>query len=488
MKERQTLVLGIDAGTHGIRILAVDAGDGSVIRNVTSGYERHIGKGIQELRAEDAVKALYEAFGKLALPEGARVSALGITHQRGTVVPVDADLSPVFPALCDSDERAAGPEGYRAAGIDPDRYYRESGCPVVSFNGFSKILWMKENCPEVFGRTAAWLSLQDYLLSVLCGRIRNTEGSLLRSGLLDIRTREPHAGHLGAAGISAERYIRLGESAGTPSEETAGRFPFLAGAGLIAVPGDQPAAYIGSLAAKRDCPAMNLGTTFVMSMPSGRAMLAEDGLVTSEVLPGGRWAPEFGTGAGGQFMDFLVRLLGKEREGSAFWEKMNAAAAGIPAGSEGLRVTPLLWQVTSGGVEGCIRGLLPHHTDAHLIRASYEGLAFEAALSAKKLAAAAGGDAAGLSAGKPLVVFGGLSASGCFLQILSSVLGIPVEAAGQLQSSAYGAACAAGEALSGEEAPGLKEPCGEAPVRRFEPDEEDRRLYGQIFEEYGKKR
>ncbi len=487
-------VLGIDAGTHGIRILALRTSDAGVICTSQAPYERHVRNGIQELDAEAVRSAFEEALLNLPLPDHAAVCALGITHQRGTVLPVKDENGfpvPLHPALCDSDERAASGSEYRAMGIDPDRYYRESGCPVVSFNGFSKILWMKAHEQSLFAQTDAWLSIQDYLLSLLSGRILNTEGSLLRNGLLDIHTRKPHAGHLNAAGLKIGSFTGVGEDCGSVSAEMALKFPFLEKARLIAVPGDQPAAYWGAAEGVPDIAAMNLGTTFVVSIASGKPLFSADGLITTEVLPDGLYSPEFGTGAGGQFMDFLKSILAPEKENAQFWQEMNFLSGKIPAGADGLKIVPLLWQVTSGGVEGCIRGLLPHHTPAHFVRAAYEGLAFEAALSVRKVFKAAAEDDRSFVRPDVLRVFGGLSASRVFLQILASVLGMKVCKAGQMQSSAYGAGLVCINSLAGTlHSAGRKTDAGTSktavPSEVFLPDKTEEAYYERAFEQYAK--
>ncbi len=477
--EPRKIALGIDAGTHGIRILSVDAESLTVLQNIQESYVRHVAGGVQELDAADVTAALYSALGRLRLQSGDRIAAAGITHQRGTVLPVDVQGKAVHPALCDSDTRAVLGDEFAAAGFDPVRYYEESGCPVVSFNGFTKVLWCREHMPEIMEKTETFLSLQDYLLGILCGKAVFTEGSLLRNGMLDIRTRGAHEGNLKKLGLPVPETVPLGGEAGRASQETVRAFPFLKDTIFYAVPGDQPAAVIGSGAFADNVPAMNLGTTFVMSILSGQPLASADGLVTTEVLPG-CYSPEFGTGAGGQFMDFLMGILSGGNS-LVDWKKTNEEAAGVKAGAEGLRIVPLLWQATSSGVEGSILGLMPQHTPAHFVRAAYEGLAFEAALSAEKMRRAAGEAHIPFDM-KALRVFGGLTESDIFLQILSCVLGVPVEAAAQKQASAYGAALLSAQEF--RKTTGAGDALPAAPVRIFTPDREEEKYYEQAFAVY----
>ena len=89
--------------------------------------------------------------------------------------------------------------------------------------------------------------------------------------------------------------------------------------------------------------AMNLGTTFVASAASSCPPDDPTALITTEVLPLGRYAPEFGTGAGGQFLDFLTGLLlGSVPDSAEQWARLDAEAAAVPAGAQGLQIVPLL--------------------------------------------------------------------------------------------------------------------------------------------------
>ena len=435
------LVLGLDAGTHGVRVLALDPARRSIVASAGRDYPRLCAAGVQEMSPAVLWKmcglALEDVMEKL--PDGARVEALGITHQRGTVIPVDACGAALGPALCDSDSRAATAEELAALGLDPQAYYRRTGCPFVSFNGMAKILWARFHDPALYAKAAAWLSPQDYLISALTGCVTVTEGSASRNGCLSIRDRALARDLFPGADFLRWDCVPVGESCGTVSAQA---FAALAGTRVIAVPGDQPAAVIGSGAAAEDALAMNLGTTFVASLCHTAPVLDPGGIVTVEVLPRGGYAMEFGTGSGGQFMDWLARmLLDGALADRTFWQALDARAEDAPAGAEGLRVVPLLWQVTSPGVSGAIRGLGAHHTRAHLVRAAYEGLACEAALSIEKVE--------GCVDAHPhtLRVFGGMSANDRFLQILASITGKQVVAAEEKQASAFGAALTA--ALAG---------------------------------------
>lgn len=433
------IILGLDAGTHGVRALAYAPERRTFLAAAGRDYPRHSAAGVQEMSPAVLLETFRGTLDDILrqLPQDTRVEALGITHQRGTVIPVDGGGAPLAAALCDSDSRAATPEELRSLGVDPADYYRRTGCPFVSFNGMAKILWARFHAPELYAKAAAWLSPQDYLVSCLVGSVTVTEGSASRNGCLAVDSHRLDRELFPDAPFLNHDCVPVGTSCGQVTDSWARDFPALAGAEVIAVPGDQPAAVVGSGAVDGGL-AMNLGTTFVASLCHTAPVFDPAGMTTVEVLPQNGFAMEFGTGAGGQFTDWLARMLldgvPADRD---FWAALDARAGDAPAGADGLRVVPLLWLVTSPGVIGGIRNLGIHHTRAHLVRAAYEGLACEARSSIEKVEACVG------RSPDTLRVFGGMSANPVFLGILASVTGKTVVVPAEKQASACGAALTA---------------------------------------------
>lgn len=462
------VILGLDAGTHGVRALAYEPESESILARAGRDYSRRCGPGVQEL----SPAALEESFrGALEdilrrLPQPVTIEAMGITHQRGTVIPVDSSGMPLSPGLCDSDSRAATVEELRLLGLEPLDYYRRTGCPFVSFNGMAKVLWARFHAPELYKRAAGWLSPQDYLISRLVGHITVTAGSSARNGCLAAGSQRLDRALFPGMFFLEHDCVPVGGVCGEAAAGWVREFPALAGAQLIAVPGDQPAAVVGSGAVNGDL-AMNLGTTFVASLCHMAPAFDPEGMTTVEVLPENRFVMEFGTGAGGQFTDWLAgMLLDGTPADSAFWAALDTRAGEAPPGAEGLQIVPLLWQVTSPGVIGGIRNLGIHHTRAHLIRAAYEGLACEARLSVERLEACVGSEP------NAIRVFGGMSDNPVFLGILASVTGKTVMAAAEKQASAFGAALTAALACGRFET--LAQASAAAGVgRQYFPDKEE---------------
>ncbi|MDL2213926.1 hypothetical protein LJB76_00015 [Clostridia bacterium OttesenSCG-928-O13] len=479
------LILGFDAGTHGVRALALDTEADAVVATARADYARITGPGIQELDPG----ALWAAFCSTCadlestLPPGSRAQAMGITHQRGTVMPVDESLVPLANFFCDSDERVLPASELAALGTTAKDYYQITGCPFVSFNGMAKVLWCRENLPEVYARAAAWITPQDYVLSRLAGRLVVSAGSALRAGCYDVAHRRMAQKLFPALPVGQQPFagiqcIEVGKAVGAVPEEDAPS-ALIHSAVLVAVPGDQPAALIGAGALHGGDIALNLGTTYVAGLYSEKPVWDTEGFVTCELVPGG-FAPEFGTGAGGQFMDwFCSLLLGRMPANPGEWDALDALAAQAPPGAQGLQVVPLLWQPTSPGVMGRFTRLGSFHSRPHFMRAVYEGLAYEANSSVRKLELVTGG------APGAIRVFGGMSENPVFLSILATVTQKQVRVAAQKQASALGAALTAAVCMGRFANVGAASAFADKTALCYSPNEGEAAFYA---EEYGKYR
>ena len=202
-------------------------------------------------------------------------------------------------------------------------------------------------------------------------------------------------------------------------------------------------------------------------------------MVTVELLPEGAFAMEYGTGAGGQFMDWYARLaLGAVPGDASDWARLEALAVQAPLGSQGLLSVPLLWHATSPDIQGRFANLRPDHDGRHVARSVYEGLAYEAVLSIEKMEAVTGRKTGGLR------VFGGMSQSDLFLKILAAATQKRVSVAAQTQASAYGAALVAAQGLGGVRI--LQQACAPAtvPARVYDFGREEAEQYHEWFKRY----
>ena len=138
--------------------------------------------------------------------EPSAVSAISITTQGETLIPVAADGTALHNAIVWLDERAGEEAAALSKVFDPVRFYAKTG--ITELNGYvpvAKILWIREHLPEIYEKTYKFLLLEDYLIMRLTGAFVSEKALLSTSGWFDIEKDCYWQEMLDAAGIDAEK-------------------------------------------------------------------------------------------------------------------------------------------------------------------------------------------------------------------------------------------------------------------------------------------
>ena len=169
-------VIGVDIGTQGVRGMAV-ASDGTVVAHASvpwpSGTLRTGPDGAFEQDAEQwwrATCSVLSQIGEQLTGAGVAsdtVKALCVAGTSGTFVPLDSSYRPLRPALMYSDSRAVA-EAHRCNSVLSNLTAKLGYRFNASF-ALPKLLWLSENEPEVWARTALIAHQVDYIVGRLTG-------------------------------------------------------------------------------------------------------------------------------------------------------------------------------------------------------------------------------------------------------------------------------------------------------------------------------
>ena len=434
-------VLGADIGTHSIRVELYDS-SGKSVYSTRRTYERIIdseGKAEQdpELWWYGLCECLIEIETKTGLLDS--VLSIGITHQRGTVVPVDRDGNALFYAICDSDTRCWSQiEVMKDAGEDSD-FYTETGMPLFPFVGMFKILWFKETHPELFNRTESWYSPQDYLVRRLIGEERLSAGSLSRLGLLNIRypkkSSEWVKRYIGIDYPRDERIIQIGDVLGEVTSSISGVCGMLQGAKVVACAGDQSSALVALGALEEGDLGVNLGTSFVASVIQDHPVFDESHKWTVELAVDGKWALDIGSGCGANVLDwFSGRYFPHQK---ADWKQLGVLAEEFYTKLKRPFAVPLFWNVVGEDHYGALLGLQCNTETHQIYLALLEGLAFELRHALSYLELGTGILVSSIAG------FGGVSRDDLFMRLISDLFDVRVLTYETADASVAGAAITA---------------------------------------------
>ncbi|MFH0759540.1 MAG: FGGY family carbohydrate kinase, partial [Bacteroidota bacterium] len=184
-------LIGIDAGTTSIKALMLGE-SGEVRAAAGAEYSLDSGEGDRcEVDAEVYWDTTCEVIRELLLKSKVmpdQIAGMAISSQGETLICLDDKGRPLRKAIVWLDNRSVGESKLINGKFDPDRIMEVTGQPeVLPLWPATRILWFREQEPEIFRNTSKYLLVEDYLMYRLTGRYC-TEYSLASDTLyFDIR-------------------------------------------------------------------------------------------------------------------------------------------------------------------------------------------------------------------------------------------------------------------------------------------------------------
>lgn len=244
------LYIGIDLGTSAVKLLLMDE-KGQIHKIVSKEYPLYFPhSGWSEQNPEDWYEQTIDGMQEL-LEECDRTKVAGISFggQMHGLVVLDGEDQVIRPAILWNDGRTVKETDYLNETIGKKNLSRYTA--NIAFAGFTapKLLWMKENEPELFAKIKKIMLPKDYLAYRLSG-VHSTDYSDA-SGmlLLDVKNRCWSREMMDISGISRDQLPDLYESyeaVGTLKPELAEALGLSAEVKIAAGAGDNPAAAVGT--------------------------------------------------------------------------------------------------------------------------------------------------------------------------------------------------------------------------------------------------
>lgn len=494
-------VIGVDIGTQSTKALLVDR-HGAIVAKHASGYQPDTPK---PLWAEqwpsvwfDAVIECIAHCVKAAREQGIEASSIrsicigGLYG--GSGIPVDRDVRPLHPCLIWMDRRATAEVDWVRERVDLERLLDITGNGVDSYYGFTKMLWLRENRPDVWANTRYFLPPNAYVIYLLTGEIavdHSSAGNI--GGVYDVAQRNWSDTMLEMLGIPAgmmpERLVESTDVVGGLLSQWAERLGLPAGTPVVAGGVDAAVATFAAGATREGQHVAMIGTSMCWGYIDQKVD-ARHGLVSMpHVFNGRKDLYVFGgaSTAGASVAWYRDQFCQAEIEAARALPHgdphvlLEETAERVPAGSDGVMFLPYLMgersPVWDAKASGAFIGLNLVHTRAHLYRAVLEGVAFALMHNIE-----AGRQGARVLDDK-LIVVGGAAHSPLWMQIIADITGYPVWTIEQDVEAAMGAALLAAlgtQLVSPEVARGG----WVSLVERARPDAGRRAVYAERFAVY----
>jgi len=479
-----SLILAHDLGTTGVKASLFDP-RGIVIASAFSGYDTIYARaGWAEQDPAAWWKAVSEATGRLLTESGRSpddVTVISFSGQMMGCLPVDIHGVPLRSSIIWADQRAEAQATLLSERLGPERVYRITGHRASASYTAAKMLWVRQQQPDLFARTHKVLQAKDYVAFRLTGQYATDYSDASGTNLFDIRRRAWSEEILEALELDPALLPEAYPSAhivGQVTRDAAEATGLRTGTRVVIGGGDGACATAGAGVVDSADAYNYVGSSSWIAYVS-RDPLYDPGQRTFTFA---HLDPEyvFPTGtmqsAGGSY-DWLERVLRGDRKGPLY-DRMERAAAQVEPGARGLLFLPYLigersphWNPRA---RGAFVGLAMPHGPAEMARAVMEGVAFNLRIILDAF----------LDQGAPiraLRVIGGGARSAVWRQILADVFGLPLVRPHLLvEATSLGAAIAGGVGV------GLYDGYGVAAnLVRVEPGERPRpeaaRRYQEIY-------
>ena len=449
----QRFILAHDTGTGGDKAVLTDLSG----RILHSHYQPYPVLYPRPEWAEQDPEALWQAVAGTTrqVIEAAGINpkeilALGISAQMFNLLPVDEDGRPVTPMLSWLDVRSTAQADRLLLGDLPSFLFQHTGNIPTAKDVIPKILWLKEERPDLWKRTARLLDCKEYILHRLTGRFATDYHGASAYFLFDPQRKTWSEAVCRALGIPIEMLppaYPCTEVIGEVTTEAAAQTGLAAGTPVVACAGDVAVAQSGSGASAAGKAHLCIGTATWVGV-SSKVLIndpARPFWALSHIDPD-KWiiAGEMETGGGALmwFRDAFCQAEAEEaeRRGISTYELLGQMASAVPPGSEKLLFAPWLSgeraPVLDHYARGAFAGLSMGHTKGHLARAVMEGVAFHIRWILEAM------EAIGLPIREANAIGGG-STSALWTQIISDITGRTLHVVEHpLEAGAIGAALA----------------------------------------------
>ena len=486
------LLLAIDNGTQSVRALLFDA-SGTLVAKMRVPLDDYIvsAPGRHEHEVDGFWKSLALACRGLWEQDSSfaqRVAGVALTTQRGTVVALDRNGTPLRPAITWLDQRKSTripplPLRWRAAfavaGV---------GETIAYFQREAEANWLAENEPDLWRRTDKFLLLSGYLLFRLTGEWIDSVGAQVGYVPFDFKnlqwakTGDWKWDAMPIQPSMLPRLLEPGTIAGEIHDAASVATGIPRGTPVVMAAADKACEVLGAGCITPTVAALSYGTTATVNTLSERYLeamrfvppypAAIPRAYTTEVqIFRGYWMVNWFKEQFGHLEQQAARASGKPVE--TYFDEL---VESVPPGSMGLMLQPY-WTpgIRMPEAKGAIVGFGDIHTRAHLYRAMLEGLGFALRDGLERIEKRSG------IAVQSLRVAGGGSQSDSALQLTADLFGLPTARPHVYETSGLGAAIDAAVGLKFHRDFPTAVDAMTRTARIFEPDPKARALYDELY-------
>ena len=256
--------IGVDLGTSALKLVMMK-GNGELVKTVSKEYLLYFPRsGWSEQNPTDWFLAVKERLKELAACADEKIAGISFGGQMHGLVILDKDDNVLRPAILWNDGRSTEETDYLNNVIGKEKLSKLTA--NIAFAGFTapKILWVKNNEPEIFSKISKIMLPKDYISYMLSGNFSTDYSDASGMLLLDVKNKKWSKEMIDICSISEDMLPKLYESyepVGDIKPELAKELGLNEGIKIVAGAGDNAAAAIGTATVGEGACNISLGTS-----------------------------------------------------------------------------------------------------------------------------------------------------------------------------------------------------------------------------------
>lgn len=385
-------IVGIDIGTTSTKALLYDL-NGKIYAKANIGYKLY--QDLPDMAEEDpdaifnaTISAIQEVVAESRI-DGQQVIAISWSAQQHSILALDKDYKPLTKSITWADNRAEKyARKYKENGKGME-IYKRTGLPIHPMGPFYKMLWLKNEHPDIFNKAAFWVGIKEYIIWRYTNVLAEETSMAAATGLLNMHTVDWDDEIINSLGIKRSQLpdlVPLTHSIKGIRSEYAKVMGISADVSVVMGATDGALSTIGVGALDTGVLAINIGTSAAVRSFVDKPLIDPKARLYCYPIMEGKYLVGGPINNGGIVFNWAHdALFGAEHETAKLlkqdsYNMLTDIAKTVPAGSAGLLFHPYLGgeraPLWDANARGSFFGLNRNHTRAHMIRAVLEGIVF----------------------------------------------------------------------------------------------------------------
>lgn len=424
------MIIAHDLGTTGNKA-SLHSDDGKMLQHCTISYPAHFASsGVAEQNPMDWWNAVGGASKKLlqmANISADQITGIGISGQMMGAIFLDENFNPTRDAIIWADFRAQKQSDLLIEKIGLEKAYKKLGHRLNPTYSISKVMWVRDNQPDVWAKTKHICIAKDFVNQKLTGRFVTEPSDASSTNCFDQIKLIWDTEILNAANIPISYFPEIVPSTtviGGLTKDAADHVGLNAGTPVVAGGGDGPMAALGAgIIEPSDGAYVCMGSSSWVAVSTDKPLHDSKmrSMTWNHIVPN-KFSPTATMQAGGASLQWIVEDLLPASEKDRY-EILLDEAGKVNSSDDGLFFLPHIlgerspyWNPSAAGA---FIGLGRHHDRSYLVRAVLEGVAFNLLTCIQAFT----------DNGVPIKqvdVIGGGAESALWLQIFADIWGVKV--------------------------------------------------------------